>query len=287
MVNGFPPHINSVRDGRIVHHPKQRVGGRLRRSILQKQPERGEQLPKWQLGGRVGNIPGLGIHGIMDGGFGINNGFCRDGRAGYNKSHGELLLVLSWGRPPNNAAESGNFHREPVHVREHMFGIRSAIRRIQGESLPWLPSFATKFVEFSPIFTHSNSTAIIYSFFSTQIRDRTYGDGEGHEEGEGAQEVEIERSSTAFCIMCVFLTLIYGSYAALVYTYSEELLAENEKDIQQEAMRPQTFAVDPGSNAPGFIGGDRFDVRPHSSQAGSSGTLPGGFLKPDESGEMT
>lgn len=84
--------------------------------------------------------------------------------------------------------------------------------------------------------------------------------------------------------MCVFLTLVYGSYAALVYKYSEELLTENEKDIRQEAMRPQTFAVDPSSNVGGFIGGDRF----HSAQCGSAGkTLPGGFLKPDESGELT
>jgi len=139
------------------------------------------------------------------------------------------------------------------------------------------------------LFMFANITLVAAVLFGEfKIRDRTYGDGEGHEEGEGAQEMEVERSSTAFCIMCVFLTLVYGSYAALVYNYSEELLSENEKDIRQEATRPQTFAVDPASNAPGFIGGDRFDVRPHSAQMGSPGTtLPGGFLKPDESGELT
>ena len=140
--------------------------------------------------------------------------------------------------------------------------------------------FWTNFVS---VYPHSNPTNHI-QYPLAQIRDKTYGDGEGHEEGEGAQEVEIERSSTAFCIMCVFLTLVYGSYAALVYKHSEELLTENEKDIRQEAMRPQTFAVDPSSNVGGFIGGDRF----HSAQGSNSGkTLPGGFLKPDESGELT
>lgn len=139
------------------------------------------------------------------------------------------------------------------------------------------------------LFMFANITLVSAVLFGEfKIRDTTYGDGEGHAEGEGAQEVEVERSSTAFCIMCVFLTLVYGSYAALIYNYSEELLSENEKDIRQEAARPPSFAVDPASNAPGFIGGDRFDVRPHSSQMGSPGTtLPGGFLTADDSGELT
>ena len=133
MVDGVPPHINGLCDGSIVYHPEQRVGGGLLRP-------RGGQLPEWQLGGRVGNLPGLDIHGTLDGGLGIDNGLRGDGGVGHNKSHGAVLLVLPWRRPSNDAAEFGHVHRELVHVRQHMFGIGGPIRRIQGESMMWMDS---------------------------------------------------------------------------------------------------------------------------------------------------
>ena len=127
MVDGVPPHTNSLCDGSIVYHPKQRAGTGLLRP-------RGGQLPEWQLGGRVGNISGLGVHRTLDGGLGIDNGLCGDGGIGHNKSHGAVLLVFSRCGPPNDSVESGHIHRELVHVRQHMFGIGGTVRRIQGES---------------------------------------------------------------------------------------------------------------------------------------------------------
>ena len=125
MVDGHALHINSVRDGRVVHNTKQRIiSGRLLRPKLRKQPE---CIPKWQLGGCVGYVPGLGIHSTVDGDSGINIGLCWDGDIGHNKSHGEVLLVLSGGSPPNDAAQFGNLHRELVHVCEYNAGISGTI----------------------------------------------------------------------------------------------------------------------------------------------------------------
>jgi len=126
--------------------------------------------------------------------------------------------------------------------------------------------------------------AVLFGEF--KIRDRTYrGDGDG-EERDDAQEIAVERSSLAFSIMCIFLTIMYGSYAALVYTFSEHLLEENEMDMRKEALRP-SYVANP-DNTPGFIGGERFDIHSHNAQ-NSGSTLPGGFIKPDhsQSGELT
>jgi hypothetical protein len=47
-------------------------------------------------------------------------------------------------------------------------------------------------------------------------------------------QAALSRTSLAFSIMCMFLTILYAGFAALVFTYSDDLLAENQNDMRAE-----------------------------------------------------
>ena len=86
----------------------------------------------------------------------------------------------------------------------------------------------------------------------------------------------MDRTSLAFSIMCMFLTVIYAAFAALTYNYSKEVLeemAEDEKhELQMTSPRQNTQFV---GGYDGYIG-ERFDVRRSTS----------GFVAP-QTGAMT
>lgn len=58
--------------------------------------------------------------------------------------------------------------------------------------------------------------------------------------------------------MCVFFTVMYAAFAALVFYSSDELLEESVADARDESSfagsRPEV------NSAPGYFGGDRFGV---------------------------
>lgn len=104
--------------------------------------------------------------------------------------------------------------------------------------------------------------AVLFGEFN--IRDYKEGDGEGGKEGGEAQGAAYERSSLAFSIMCIFLTVLYAAFSGLVFTYSNDLLKENEEDMREEALRPsEPVAVS------GYIG-SKFDVIPATSTSRDS-----------------
>jgi len=78
--------------------------------------------------------------------------------------------------------------------------------------------------------------AVLFGEF--KVRDyRQRGEGEGGEGGkewEEAQSAAYERSSAAFSILCIFLTVLYSLFSGLVFVYSNDLLRENQEDIREE-----------------------------------------------------
>jgi hypothetical protein len=58
----------------------------------------------------------------------------------------------------------------------------------------------------------------------------------------------MSKSSTAFSILCMFLTVLYAGFAALVFAYSEDWMEENRQDLRREALRPTSSDDD-------FMGG--------------------------------
>lgn len=94
------------------------------------------------------------------------------------------------------------------------------------------------------------------------------GGGGGEKEGGDRQremrQTNMSRSSTAFSILCMFLTILYAGFAALVFAYSDDLMEENRQDLRREALRPSSedgsgdYDEDDGN---GGVGGDRLNHR--------------------------
>ena len=59
--------------------------------------------------------------------------------------------------------------------------------------------------------------------------------------------------------MCIFFTVMYAAFAALIFFNSNELLEESVADARDESMQPRGSRTEM-NNAPGYIGGDRFGV---------------------------
>ncbi len=77
--------------------------------------------------------------------------------------------------------------------------------------------------------------AVLFGEFKIRdYRERGEGEGEGEREWEEAQAAANERSSAAFSILCIFLTVIYSLFSGLVFVYSNDLLRENQEDIREE-----------------------------------------------------
>ena len=91
----------------------------------------------------------------------------------------------------------------------------------------------------------------------------------------------MERSSMAFSIMCMFLTVLYAGFAALTFSFSHSIIEEHAADEREEALAAAHHAQFPskmtphhhhvGFNSNGYDGyiGERFDV--HRSRGPGSG----------------
>jgi hypothetical protein len=65
----------------------------------------------------------------------------------------------------------------------------------------------------------------------------------------------------AFSILCMFLTILYGGFAALSFVFSTSILEELALDEQAEAMTgSRNKATNHFVTSNGYIG-ERFDVR--------------------------
>ncbi|KAL7533370.1 hypothetical protein ACHAXR_005189 [Thalassiosira sp. AJA248-18] len=108
---------------------------------------------------------------------------------------------------------------------------------------------------------------------SEMIRDFNFGAGNRDEQEEDNDAYNddgnnvVDQSSFAFSIMCVFFTVMYAAFAALIFYNSNVLLEESVADARDESLPPGS---QPGmNNAPGYFGGDRFGV---SRSYGKGGT---------------
>lgn len=102
-----------------------------------------------------------------------------------------------------------------------------------------------------------------------------YREGEERDrEDEEISNIAIGRSSTAFALLCIFLTVLYAGFGALTFSYSQSLLEENNADTRVEALMPSESV-----ETPGYIGSDRFGV-PGTSPGGNS---THGFVSPRQS----
>jgi hypothetical protein len=102
-----------------------------------------------------------------------------------------------------------------------------------------------------------------HCFASFQIRDYQH-------EGEERNQSSASRSSVAFSIMCIFLTVLYAGFAALVFTFAHTVLEElsSEEALMSKSNKNPSHFV--GGGYDGYIGG-RFDIRRNPA---------GGFVAP-------
>ena len=76
-----------------------------------------------------------------------------------------------------------------------------------------------------------------------------------------------------FSILCMFLTVVYASFAALTFTYANSIMEEHILDEREEAMLSTRNKTGHFNGYDGYIG-ERFDVgRPRNSG-------PAGFVSP-------
>lgn len=95
---------------------------------------------------------------------------------------------------------------------------------------------------------YANLTLVCSVLFGEfQVRDWGDDNGGGEGEKEGGEDRDWQRemrrenmskSSTAFSILCMFLTILYAGFAASVFAYSEAWMEENQQDLRREALRP-------------------------------------------------
>mmetsp|Transcript_26209 Transcript_26209/g.47555 ORF Transcript_26209/g.47555 Transcript_26209/m.47555 type:complete len:282 (-) Transcript_26209:1334-2179(-) len=111
--------------------------------------------------------------------------------------------------------------------------------------------------------------AILFGEF--EIRDFNFGASQQKEEQNNANNDDdddasddsvVDQSSFAFSIMCVFFTVMYAAFAALVFYNSNALLEESVADARDElsSSGPGGSHHTAVNNAPGYFGGDRFGV---------------------------
>lgn len=115
-------------------------------------------------------------------------------------------------------------------------------------------------------------------FGEFEIRDyQRDGDGQNGQDNEAAQDTAVERSSMAFSIMCMFLTVIYAGFAALTFSFSQSIIEEHADDLRDQALNISRNIQPHYNGYDGFIG-ERFDVVPRPPLY--AGSTPGGFVSP-------
>ena len=116
--------------------------------------------------------------------------------------------------------------------------------------------------------------------FFFKIRD--YKEGGAEEKEAVNEDTAVRRSSMAFSIMCMFLTVLYAGFAGLTFAFSKSLLEELLIDDREEmSNRNKTLS---SHNTTHFVGGhhhfndgyigERFDVRRPNSVVGGGFTAP-------------
>ena len=120
------------------------------------------------------------------------------------------------------------------------------------------------------------------SYIIIQIRDFNFGARDQPEEEQNNNDDQsnvVDQSSLAFSIMCVFFTVMYSTFATLIFFNSNVLLEESVADARDEVSSSGPGGMNGNyfpevNNAPGYIGGDRFGVRSYKTGGGGSeGTL--------------
>jgi hypothetical protein len=74
----------------------------------------------------------------------------------------------------------------------------------------------------------------------------------------------VDKTSFAFSIMCIFFTIMYASFAALVFANSNTLLEESVADARDEILKPNDEQIH--NHAPGNFMGGGFGVRPKGTR---------------------
>lgn len=115
--------------------------------------------------------------------------------------------------------------------------------------------------------------SVLFGEFQVHDYQREGEQGGNEKDEEYMQESALSRSSLAFAIMCMFLTIIYAGFAGLVFTYADDVLRENYIDSRQEALTPS----DP-ENGRGYIDSNRFGVEGKPTHMTSEG-----FVSPKQS----
>jgi len=91
-----------------------------------------------------------------------------------------------------------------------------------------------------------------------------YRDGEENRDDQNDRSTAVSRSSLAFSLTCMFLTVIYAGFAALTFAFSTSVMEEFDEEERLEAMaNSRTGAAHFSAGATynnGYIG-ERFDVR--------------------------
>ena len=95
-------------------------------------------------------------------------------------------------------------------------------------------------------------SAILFGEF--EIRDFALNQNENSNNGN-----VVDQTSFAFSIMCIFFTIMYASFAGLVFANSSILLEESVADARNETLEPRDSQIH--NHAPGNIM-HGFGVRP-------------------------
>lgn len=81
----------------------------------------------------------------------------------------------------------------------------------------------------------------------------------------------MSRSSMAFSVMCMFLTVLYAGFAALTFAFSRTVLEELDEDERLDALgstRSKSTHFPAGTTYKNGYIGERFDVRGRGSTPG-------------------
>lgn len=76
--------------------------------------------------------------------------------------------------------------------------------------------------------------AILFGEFNIRESNERGEGEEGGKEMREAMSAAYQTSSTAFSIMCIFLTVLYAGFAGLLFSFSDEILRENLEDMREE-----------------------------------------------------
>lgn len=96
------------------------------------------------------------------------------------------------------------------------------------------------------------------------------------------EDTAVRRSSMAFSIMCMFLTVLYAGFAGLSFAFSKSVLEELVSD-EREEVSARNKILSSSNHPTHFVGGhhyndgyigERFDVRRQSGPGGFSAPAP-------------